>query len=171
MDFNVMLLAAILVAAYKVMNGFKRGMVKEIISLVSLVILCGVVSLLANGIGNYQQGNVLNVVAVVILLALLGIVHHLLGVVFFSAKLIAKLPVVNIVDKLLGAVFGVLEVVLFLWTIYIFTMVFEMGIVGEKILSLTGDSTILTWIYDNNGLLHGIGYLLETLQLPALPTV
>lgn len=171
MDFNVMLLAAILVAAYKVVSGFKRGMVKEIISLVSLVILCCVVSLLANGIGSYQQGNVLSVVVVVILLALLGIVHHLLGVVFFSAKMIAKLPVVNIADKLLGAVFGVLEVVLFLWTIYIFTMVFNMGIIGETIISLTEDSVMLTWIYDNNALLYGIGYLLETLQLPALPTV
>ena len=72
MNINILLIIAILYAAFKVVDGYKKGIVKEIISLVSLVVLCAVVTLLANGISNYQKGNFFNVIVVFILLAILG---------------------------------------------------------------------------------------------------
>ncbi|WP_407421283.1 hypothetical protein, partial [Methanobrevibacter sp.] len=70
--------------------------------------------------------------------------------IFFSAKLITKLPIVHSADKLLGMVVGALEVVLILWTVYTFIMYFEMGTIGNLILEYSRDSKILTWMYEHN---------------------
>lgn len=161
MNINILLVIVIIAALVKVLDGYKKGMVKEIISLVSLTILCAVVALLAGGISNYHDGKLFNVIIVAILLGLIGIVHHLLSVVFFSAKLISKLPVVNFLNKLLGVVFGILEVVLVVWTVYTFVMMMDMGAIGQVILSYTEESEILSFIYRHNYLAYGIEQLLS----------
>ena len=73
-----------------------------------------------------------------------------LKLVFFSAKLISKLPIVHSVDKLLGMIVGALEVILVLWTVYTFIMYFEMGAIGNLIIEYSRDSEILTWLYEHN---------------------
>lgn len=156
MSINFLLIILALFAAYKVVDGYKHGMVREIISLISLTVLCAVVALLANAIGSYQSGKIIQVIATIILLALLGIAHHLLGVVFFSAKLISKLPVIHLADKLLGIVFGLLEAVLVLWTIYTLVMMLDLGAIEQVILSYTQDSGLLTMLYRYNWLAYGI---------------
>ena len=160
MKINVLLVIVVVFTVYKVIDGYKKGMVKEIISLISLLVLSAVVALLANGIGGYQRGEIFRVIIAVILLALLGSVHHLLGVVFFSAKLVAKLPIISFLDKILGIVFGAAEVVLFLWTLYFLIWKLELGAVGQVILSYTQESEILSWLYSHNYLRSAIEDLL-----------
>ena len=159
MSINILLIIVILAAIGKMVSGYKNGMVKEIISLVSLVILCAVVALIANGIGSYHSGRIFNLIIVIVLLAAIGILHHVLNVVFFSAKVISKLPVIRFANKLLGAVFGVLEVVLLLWTVYVLITIMEAGVAGQVILSFTEESRILSWIFRNNWLRYGLDYL------------
>lgn len=161
MSINILLVIVVIAAAAKIFDGYKKGMVKQIISLVTMVILCGVAALLANGISSYHDGKMFHVIIAVVLLALLGLVHHLLGVVFFSAKLITKLPVVNFVNKLLGIIFGLFEVVLILWTVYTFAMMMDLGAIGQMILSYTEESSILAWLYRHNYLAYGIEQLLS----------
>lgn len=151
---NILLIAVAIAAVCKMIDGYKKGMVKEIISLVSLIVLCFVAALIANGVNSYTDGQVINVIASVFLLCLLGIAHHLLGVVFFSAKVISRLPVIHFLNKLLGIVFGAFEVILFLWTVYTFIMLMDIGIVGSIISEYTADSEILTWIYQHNYLAY-----------------
>ena len=62
MNINILLVIVIIAALVKVLDGYKKGMVKEIISLVSLTILCAVVALLAGGISNYHDGKLFNVI-------------------------------------------------------------------------------------------------------------
>ena len=147
---NILLLAVIVVTILKIMDGYKKGMVKEIISFVSLVVMCVVVLLLGSGLHSYMEKEILGVVIAVLLLVILGIAHHALKLVFFSAKLISKLPIVHSADKILGMLVGALEVVLILWTIYTFIMYFEMGMIGNLIVEYSRDSKILTWLYEHN---------------------
>ena len=100
-------------------------------------------------------------------MALLGVVHHLLNVVFFSAKMISKLPVISWINKVLGAVFGVLEVILTLQIIYVFIMYFGLGMIGQQILEYTRESIVLTKIYQYNVVAKLVENLMN--QLPALP--
>lgn len=161
MDVNVLLIIVLAAMLFKIVDGYKKGMIKEIISLVSLAVLCTVVALIAGGISSYQDGKFFNVAAAFILLLVLGIVHHLLSLVFFSAKMVSKLPVIHFADKLLGVVFGVLEVVVLLWTVYTFVMMKDMGSIEEMILACTDESRILTWFYSHNYLAYGMEYLLS----------
>lgn len=160
-NLNIMLIIVVVAALFKVVDGYKKGVVKEVVSLISMVVLCVVAAMLAYGVSSYHDGKVFNVIVITILLTLLLTVHHLLGLVFFSAKLIAKLPVVHFVDKLLGIVFGVFEVVLVLWTLYAFMMMMDIGGIRQVILSCTERSRMLTWIYEHNYLARGIDGLLD----------
>lgn len=160
-SFNYLLICLAVLAIINMINGYRRGMVKAIISLVSLVVLCVVISLLAYGISSYNGGNIFHVVLTVILLTVLGLVHHLLSAVFFSAKLIAKLPVVHSLDQFLGIVFGFVETVLVLWTLYTFVMIMDLGEIENMIVAWTEESRLLTWLYQHNYLAYGIERLLE----------
>ena len=171
LNINIMLIVLALAVIFKIVDGFKKGMVKEIISLISMVVLCLVVALLANGVSSYLSGKVLTVIVVVLLLGLLGIVHHLLGVVFFSAKMLTKLPVIHSADKLLGIVFGVVEVILVLWTVYTFIMMMDLGMIGQVILSYTEDSSILLWLYQHNYLAYWVEHLLEEFNFVPLTEI
>lgn len=161
---NIMLLIVLLCIIFKLVDGYKKGMVKEIISFVSLVVLCVVVVLISAGLHSYMEKQIVGVIIAILLLAVLGIAHHLLGVVFFSAKVISKLPVIHWADKILGMVVGVLEVVLVLWTLYTFIMYFELGMVGNLILEYTRQSELLKTVYQYNMLAPIVESVLN--QLP-----
>ena len=161
LNINIMLIIVVIAVVCKMADGYKKGMVKEIISLVSMVILCLVAALITNGVHSYFDGKFFNVVIAVVVLTVLGIVHHLLSLVFFSIKLVAKLPVIHLADKILGIAFGAVEVILILWTIYAFIMMMDIGTIGQVILSYTEESPILLWIYQHNYLARWIEQLLE----------
>jgi len=167
-NLNLLFITVVVVLILCVASGYKKGAVKEIIAMVSLLITSIVVILLANGVSSYVDGKIFNVILVVILLAVVGLVRHLLGVVFFSAKLIAKLPIVSWLDKLLGIAVGVAETVLLLWTLYTFIMLMDLGTIGQMLLQSTQDSKILTWFFEHNylaGLVEQLGAKVSTLQL------
>lgn len=158
---NLMLIVVIVAVVCKMADGYKKGMTKEIISLVSLIVLSIVAALIAGGVNSYFDRQFFNVAVMVLLLALVGIAHHLLSVVFVPAKLVTKLPVIHFVDKLLGIVFGAFEIILVLWTVYTLVMMMDMGVIGQLVLSYTEDSEILTWLYRHNYLAYGVEHLLK----------
>ncbi len=147
---NIMLLIVLLCLVFKAADGYKKGMVREIISFVSLIVVCIVAVLIGSGLHSYMEKKVIGVIIAVLLLAVVGIVHHLLGIVFFSAKVISKLPIISWADKVLGIIIGALEVILILWTIYAFIMHFGMGMIGNMIIEYTSQSRFLTWVYQYN---------------------
>ena len=150
MNLNILLIIVLIFMIIKIADGYKKGMVKEIISFVSLIVMCIVVLLLGIGLHSYMEKEFVGVLIAVLLLAVLGIAHHALKLVFFSAKLISKLPVIHSADKLLGMLVGALETVLILWTVYTFIMYYGMGIIGSLIIEYSRDSKVLTWLYENN---------------------
>ncbi len=150
MDLNIMLIIVLAAFALKMIAGYKKGMVKEIISVISLIILSGVLVLVAFGVHSYLDGVFLGMAVAAILLIILVLAHHFINIAVAPLKLLSKLPVIRFVDKLLGIIFGLVEVLFLLWTLYAMLAMFEMGAVGEFILSYTGESAFLTWMYQNN---------------------
>lgn len=160
MNLNLLMIIVLIVLFCSIVDGYKKGMVREIISFVSLIISCVVMVLVGYALNSYFDGNVVNIVAVVILLCIIGIVRHLLDVIFVSAKVISKLPIVHWLDQLLGVVVGILETVLILWTIYTFIMLMDLGMIGQQIVEYTAESQILTWFFEHNYL----AYLIEQMS-------
>lgn len=154
MNWLLIIMAILLIC--NIIRDYKKGMVRSVISLVSLIVLCIIAALISNGLRSYFDGEFINVAIMVLLLCVLSIAHHLLGVVFFSAKMISKLPVVHFADKLLGLVVGILETILILWTIYTFIRILDMGMIAQQLLDYTKESRILTWLYEHNFLAHWV---------------
>ena len=126
---NILLIIVGIVLLCNIVDCYKKGMVRAIISFVSLIVLCIVVALIGNGLQSYLKGETITVIIMLLLLGLVIIAHSLLGVLFAPAKLVTKLPIVKSLDKVLGIVIGVLETVIILWTIYTFTMILDMGMI------------------------------------------
>jgi len=147
---NILLVAVLVVGFFKVRSGFKRGMVKELIMMASLVIICIMVALISNALKSYDQGQVFNAILMILLLIVLGGVQFLLKPVFFSAKLVVQLPIVSWMDKALGMLVGLIETILMLWTLYFFVMIMDMGAINELISNWTAENVVLKWFFENN---------------------
>lgn len=171
LHINLMFVIVGIASICKMADGYKKGLVKEIISLVSLAVLSVVVALVAYGLNSYHDGKFYNVVVIVLLLGILCIAHHLLKLVLFSAKMVAKLPVVRFGNKLLGMAFGVFEVVLALWIVYTFIMMMGMGGIGQVILAYTEENPVLLWIYRHNYLAYWIERILGEVDFGPLDVI
>jgi len=147
---NIVLLATIVLVIIKILDGYKKGMVKEIISFVSLTFTCVVVVIVGAGLHFVKSSQIAGVFVTILLLAVLGIVHHFLRLIFFSANLISKLPVISFGNKILGMMVGALEVILLLWTVYTFAMYYDLGAIGDIIIEGSKDSIILSKVYSFN---------------------
>ena len=163
MTVNILLIFFALILIWRVADGFRNGLVKEIISLITLTILAFATVLLGRAISSYVDKEILNAASALLLFLILCIAHSALKFVFFSAKLISKLPVVSLVNKLLGALFGVVEAILFAWVVYTLNMHMDLGVLGEEIVELTKGSEILTFVYERNYLAYEVEKLLPLL--------
>ncbi len=148
MNWLLIIMAVILI--WRVAEGIHRGMVKEIISFISLVVLCLVIGLLGTALSKYFEKDILSMIVAILLLLILCVAHRLLSLVLFSAKLISKLPVVHSCDKLLGALMGVLETVLLLWTVYTLIRTFGLGMAGQQLLEYAAQNPVLSFLYKYN---------------------
>lgn len=158
---NLLSVIGLLLLLCKVSVGYKKGMVKELISFISLIVLCIVIALVSSGLQSYMEKEYLGVVIAVVLLALLGLAHHLLGVVLLPARLLVKLPVISWGNQLLGAVLGALETIILLWTVFLFAMKGAFGVLGQQILVYTQESKVLSWFYRYNFLAGIVEQMLE----------
>lgn len=147
---NLILIIALVLLLFNVIRSYKKGFVKSLVSLISLIVLAVILLLVTNAIHSYVDGKILNVIIVIILLVVISVVHHFINFVLLPAKLLVKLPIVSWADQLLGILFGVLETLLIVWTVYILLNIMDLGAIGQMIISGTQDSKLLSWLYNNN---------------------
>ncbi len=162
---NWLLIIILILLVSRMVEGYKRGMVKEIISLVSLIVLCLAFAFIGGALLSYLEKDIVSVVVAIILLLILAIGHWLLNVFFCPAKLLVKLPIVKSVDKLLGAVMGIIETVLLVWTLYTLLLTVEMGTIGQQIMAYVQDSTVLTFLYKYNYLAYWVSNVIDKLTM------
>lgn len=158
---NLLLIILGVVLIWRVVEGFKIGMVREIISFVSLIVMSVSVLLLAVALGSYMDKDIISMIVAIILFLVLCILHRLVGIVFFSAKAISKLPVVRGINRVLGGVVGIFETIVIAWVIFSLVMVFRMGVLGDHIMLYIKESSILSFLYENNYLAYGVSLLSE----------
>ena len=158
---NILLIVVGIILIWRVIEGFRVGMVREIISMVSLIVMSVAVVLLGIAVNIYMEKAIVKMIVAIILFLVLCIVHRIISLVFFSAKMIAKLPVVHGFDRLLGGVVGILETVLITWVIFSLVMNFGMGAIGQQILLCVKDNKLLTFLYEHNYLAYWVGILSE----------
>ena len=94
---------------WRIAAGFRRGMVREIISLIAMAVAGVCVVLIIGAVGSYLEKEISKTITLVAVLFIVCVVYRLVHVLFTSLELISRLPVIKGVDKLLGAVTGAAE--------------------------------------------------------------
>ena len=150
MNINVLLIVMILVAVWRMTVGFKRGMVKELISMVGLIFASIVGFLAVSGLQGYAQSNFIEVIVCVVMIAIVAVVHSVLKLLFFSVKLVSSLPVVSTANKIRGIVFGLLEAVVIYWILCYVLASLDMGMAGTYLRQMIRDNEFLYTLYQYN---------------------
>lgn len=167
---NILLILTGLILAWRIAEGFRHGMVKEIMAFVTLLVAAVSAVLLFVAVNDYLERNYVNMIVAIILLLVLSIVYRLIHLVLFSAKLMSKLPVVHTFDRILGGVIGVFETLIGIWVLFSLLQMFDMGVIGEQILLYVKQSRVLTAAYEYNYLAK---WVIEAgnaiVNLPGLP--
>lgn len=164
---NLLFIVFLALLVWRMSAAYKRGMVKEIVSFVSLLVLSVAVALIGTAVLSYFEQDILTLIIAVVLLVVLCVANQIVSVVFFPAKVLAKLPIISFVDKLCGVIIGVLETVLILWVLYTLLVTIDTGAIGQQILVWVQENKILTFLYEYNYLAKFIGML--SAKLSVLP--
>ncbi len=153
MDFlslNWALIAVAVVVLINIINGYKKGLVKELINCVSLIVLSVMVVLLGSVLKSYSEKQFVQMISMVIMVLVLIIANKLVRMALDGIKVLAELPVISFFNKLAGAAFGVAETAVFVWFALCLIGMYDLGNIGEYINTYIGDSRLLSYLYDNN---------------------
>ncbi|MBD5548055.1 MAG: CvpA family protein [Lachnospiraceae bacterium] len=110
--YYISLAVIAIIFIWRMIAGFRKGMVQEIISLIAMVVAGFCVVLILGAIGSYLDREIVRVIQIVAVLFAVCFVYRLVHTLFTSLELISKLPIIKGVDKLLGIVIGFAEAVL-----------------------------------------------------------
>lgn len=149
-NMNILLIIVILGFIWRMVIGYRRGMVKELQGFFTFLVSSISIALVCKAVKSYFASETVNLIIAVLLLIILGIVFKLLKLVFFPAEAIVKLPVIHFADKILGIVLGVLEVAVMLWAFFLVLSIFSAGIFGKILEAYIYDSSFLTYLYQHN---------------------
>lgn len=157
---NILLIVLAIILIWRVSAGVKRGVVRETIAFINVIFVALVLGLVCMIFHAYHAENYLSIVLLLVGIVVLSILYSLLKIVFFSAKVISKLPVVSSVDRLLGLVIGAAEALIVFWAMCCVCMYVDLGVLEEQITMMIGESQLLTWLYQYNLL----GVLLDMIR-------
>ena len=110
--YYISLIVIVLIFIWRIIAGFRKGMVQEIISLIAMAVAGVCVFLILGAIGNYLNHEIGKMIQIIAVLFVVCLVYRLVHTLFVSLELISKLPLVKWVDKLLGVVVGCVEAML-----------------------------------------------------------
>lgn len=150
LSWNWALICLGVIAVLNMINGYKKGIVKEVINCVSLLVLTLFVVLLSSVIKSYTNKQYLEMIAVIIMVLILSIGHKLIKMALDGMQTLASLPIIKWIDKAAGILFGLVETVLVAWCALCLVGMFEMGVVGEYINMYICKSQLLSYLYENN---------------------
>lgn len=103
------LVVVALIFIWRIVIGFKRGMVQEMISLIAMAVAGFCMLLILGAVGSYFDKEIGQLIQFIAVLIVVCLAYRLINILFTSLQLISKLPVIKGLDKILGAVVGLAE--------------------------------------------------------------
>ena len=150
LSWNWALILIGVVVFINIINGYKKGLVKELVNCISLLVLSLFVVLLSSVVKSYTDRQFLQMITMIIMVLIVSIGHKVIKIALDGMQILASLPVISWVDKVAGAVFGIVETVLLVWFGLCLIGLFDLGQIGEYINMYIGNSGLLTYLYENN---------------------
>lgn len=152
----IVLGVVILIYIWRIFSGSRNGLIDEVgaladIVIVSFAVVAGIVVLESilgkNLIGFLVSG----IILLIILLA-----RKLIWLVFCSLGLIAKLPLLNGLNKLLGTLAGIIEATVVIWVAFAIISCLKIPVNGKPLVELITANKFLDFLYRHNMLYNFI---------------
>ncbi len=171
-NLNWLLVCIAGIVIINVINGLKKGFVKELIDCISLMVLSLVIVLLSAVLKNYTDRQFVQMIVLIIMVLILVLGYKLIKSVLGGIKILASLPVISTFNKLAGGIFGILETIVFVWFFFCLIGMFELGVISEYINTYIQNSQLLTYLYDNNIIASLVEQIMgEGFQMKALDVI
>ena len=149
----VTLLIVFSIIVLAMIHGFKKGLTKELSSLISWAVTLFVMTLVIMLYTSFSASESKNMVLTVVMLVITAITYSVIKFIFKPAKIIAKLPLFRFLDQVLGLLIGILEGFILVWLLYVLNESGMLGGFGEMIRADTAKNEILSLIYEYNYLI------------------
>lgn len=152
----IVLGAVILIYIWRIFSGSRNGLIDEVgaladIVIVSFAVVAGIV-ILESVLGKNLIGSLVSGIILLIIL----IARKLIRLVFCSLGLIAKLPLLNGLNKLLGALAGIIEATVVIWVAFAIISCLKIPVNGKPLVELITANRFLDFLYQHNMLYNFI---------------
>lgn len=147
---NVTLIIFTLVTLLLCIQGYKKGMTKVLSNLVAWIVALLVICLIVVIYVSFKIKDVKVSAVSIIILLLTGFIYGIIHFVFKSIRMIARLPMLRLLDQLLGLVVGLAEGVILIWAVYILKEAGLLGNFGVIIDQDMANSQLLSLLYHYN---------------------
>lgn len=107
-----------LLTVWRIKKGFKNGLIKEFINILSIIISCVCISLVFLSISSVLAHTFSMLAVCIAGLIALGIVFKLCNLIFKPITAIVNVSLINGLDKITGAILGLAEAAVFSYFIY-----------------------------------------------------
>lgn len=161
---NIPFLCAIVLLIIRSIVATKRGMVKEICSVIATVVASVAVLLIALAIRKYFDQDKVIFIATIILMVVLGLLYKIIDGFLVTLKLVSKLPVLKQIDKVMGLVIAVVEVIFVVWVVYCVVLILDVGMFESWIMTCVKNNYFMRFLYEYNYLYKWIAPISKTLQ-------
>ena len=105
----ILMIIAIAVLMGFMTHGFKKGAAAEISSLFSVLFALLILYLLTTAWNNFMTEHLGAIFSTILMIVIVILAYKLLHIFFAGINILAKLPVINWLDKGLGFVVGIIE--------------------------------------------------------------
>ncbi|MGN0364881.1 MAG: CvpA family protein [Suilimivivens sp.] len=128
--YYIALIVIAIIFIWRIVTGFRRGIVQEVISLIAMAVAGFCVVLIFRAVSSYFHREIGEMIQMIVILLVVCVVYRLVHILFTSLELISKLPIIRWLDKLLGAVAGLAEATLIVWFLVYFLKNWGLSILG-----------------------------------------
>lgn len=140
----------ILIYIWRIFNGSRNGLIDEVGALADIVIVSAMVVAGIIVIESVLGKNLIGFLVAGIIFLVILIARKLIRVVFCSLGLIAKLPLLNWLNKFLGTLAGVIEATVVVWVGFAVISCLNIPINGEPLVTLITANRFLDFLHRHN---------------------
>ena len=140
----------ILIYIWRIFNGSRNGLIDEVGALADIVIVSAMVVAGIIVIESVLGKNLIGFLVAGLIFLVILIARKLIRVVFCSLGLIAKLPLLNWLNKFLGTLAGVIEATVVVWVGFAVISCLNIPINGEPLVTLITANRFLDFLYRHN---------------------
>ena len=146
----IVLGAVILIYIWRIFQGSRHGLIDEVGALADIVIISAMVVAGIVVAESILGKNLIGFLVAGILFLVILITRKLLQIIFCSLGFVAKLPLLNGLNKLFGTIAGVIEATAIIWVGFAVISCLRIPVYGQHLVELIAANRVLHFLYQNN---------------------